>query len=128
MTYHTFYTLVLSTVCLLGLSACDSVKESARYYSSHPDMKKGFQKLDHKGAVVEEYHVPPPTADKPAPAMCEFARYKGQPVDAVVAELKQLDVPFRVLPPGSMRTMDHVPDRINLETDGNGIITRIFCG
>lgn len=38
------------------------------------------------------------------------------------------DRPVRILPPGSIMTMDHRPDRLNVETDDAGIITRIWCG
>jgi len=36
--------------------------------------------------------------------------------------------PLRIIPPGTAVTMDHRPDRLNVETDAAGIITRIFCG
>ena len=34
----------------------------------------------------------------------------------------------RILPPGSMVTMDHRPDRLNIEHDAGGVITRVWCG
>ncbi|MGX0974607.1 hypothetical protein ACSSVY_000303 [Roseovarius sp. MBR-51] len=34
----------------------------------------------------------------------------------------------RILPPGAMMTMDHRPDRLNVEHDADGVITRIWCG
>ena len=34
----------------------------------------------------------------------------------------------RIIPPGTAVTMDHRPDRLNVETDDNGVITRIYCG
>lgn len=34
----------------------------------------------------------------------------------------------RVLPPNSIATMDYNPARLNIETDANGIITRVSCG
>ena len=36
--------------------------------------------------------------------------------------------PLRILPPGSMMTMDHRPNRLNVELDQNSDITRIWCG
>ena len=50
----------------------------------------------------------------------------GQPVEAYdfAAEGK----PLRILPPGSMMTMDHRPDRLNVDLDEEGVITRIWCG
>lgn len=35
---------------------------------------------------------------------------------------------YRVIRPGDMVTMDHVPPRLNIELDANGVITRIHCG
>jgi hypothetical protein len=43
-------------------------------------------------------------------------------------EDKSFDAPVRIIPPGSAVTMDHRPDRLNVETDDAGIITRIYCG
>ena len=34
----------------------------------------------------------------------------------------------RIIPPGTAVTMDHRPGRLNVETDGGGVITRIYCG
>ncbi|ARE83818.1 putative secreted protein [Roseovarius sp. TM1035] len=34
----------------------------------------------------------------------------------------------RILPPGAMVTMDYRPDRLNVEHDADGVITRIACG
>ena len=36
--------------------------------------------------------------------------------------------PVRVIGPNQAVTMDFNPERINLETDAVGIITRVFCG
>lgn len=34
----------------------------------------------------------------------------------------------RIIPPGTAVTMDHRPDRLNVETDADGVITRVYCG
>ena len=34
----------------------------------------------------------------------------------------------RIIPPGTAVTLDYRPDRLNVETDAKGIITRIACG
>ncbi|WP_421749836.1 I78 family peptidase inhibitor [Cognatishimia sp.] len=34
----------------------------------------------------------------------------------------------RILKPGMMMTMDHIPTRLNLITDDDGVITRWHCG
>lgn len=57
---------------------------------------------------------------------CDFSEWIGRTVDENI--LKGLGRPYRVLPPGSAMTMDHSPERINLDLDENGIITRVWCG
>ena len=34
----------------------------------------------------------------------------------------------RFIPPGTAVTMDYIPDRLNLEVDSYGFITRVYCG
>ena len=34
----------------------------------------------------------------------------------------------RIIPPGTAVTMDFRDDRLNVETDEDGVITRIYCG
>ena len=34
----------------------------------------------------------------------------------------------RVLPPGSLYTQDYIPQRLNVDVDGGGTITRLWCG
>lgn len=34
----------------------------------------------------------------------------------------------RIIPPGTAVTMDYRSDRLNVETDEGGTITRIYCG
>jgi hypothetical protein len=60
------------------------------------------------------------------PAACDFAAWIGKPVDE--SAVKATGRPYRILPPGAMMTMDHSPDRINVETDDAGIVVRVFCG
>lgn len=36
--------------------------------------------------------------------------------------------PVRILPPGAMMTMDYRVDRLNVELDSDGQITRLWCG
>ena len=40
----------------------------------------------------------------------------------------QLAQTVRILPPNAIATMDYNPARLNIETDANGIITRVSCG
>ncbi|QLQ19452.1 MAG: hypothetical protein HZT43_13565 [Exiguobacterium profundum] len=50
----------------------------------------------------------------------------GTPISLV--NTSQLAKTVRVLPPSGMATMDYNPARLNIETDANGIITRVSCG
>lgn len=50
----------------------------------------------------------------------------GNPQSAL--ESAEITGPTRILPPGSMMTMDHRPDRLNVDLDDAGRITRIWCG
>jgi hypothetical protein len=34
----------------------------------------------------------------------------------------------RILSPNSPMTMDHSPERLNIDTDALGMITRLWCG
>ncbi|MEB8387177.1 I78 family peptidase inhibitor [Rhodobacteraceae bacterium KMM 6894] len=36
--------------------------------------------------------------------------------------------PHRIIPPNSAVTMDHRPDRLNVDLDEQGVITRLWCG
>ena len=55
-----------------------------------------------------------------------LAHLVGQPADSF--DFGTLDVDVRILPPGSMMTMDHRPDRLNVDLDDAGVITRLWCG
>lgn len=48
--------------------------------------------------------------------------------DAAAFDFAALDVPVRIIPPGTAVTMDYSPDRLNVETDEAGLILRIRCG
>lgn len=50
----------------------------------------------------------------------------GEPRGAL--EGQDIDAPSRILPPGSAMTMDHRRDRLNVELDEAGRITRVWCG
>jgi hypothetical protein len=36
--------------------------------------------------------------------------------------------PYRILPPNSMTTMDHIANRINVYIDGRGMVIKVRCG
>jgi hypothetical protein len=50
----------------------------------------------------------------------------GQPQAAL--EDETITAPTRILPPGAMRTMDHRPERLNVDIDDSGTILRLWCG
>ncbi|WP_135502226.1 I78 family peptidase inhibitor [Roseovarius aestuariivivens] len=50
----------------------------------------------------------------------------GAPVSEFDADA--WDGPVRILPPDSAMTMDHRPDRLNIDKDGTGTVTRVWCG
>lgn len=56
----------------------------------------------------------------------ELAHLVGDPVESY--DFKALDQDVRILPPGSVMTMDHRPDRLNVDVDGEDRITRLWCG
>ena len=50
----------------------------------------------------------------------------GQP--RRVLETMKFGVPVRVIEPGMAVTMDYSPNRLNIELDDEGTITRVTCG
>ncbi len=81
-------------------------------------------------AVTEEEiptsDVPPPSREVFVTPECEFEEWVGKNVDE--EGVKATGRKYRILKPGSMMTMDHNPQRINVEHDDNGIVTRVWCG
>lgn len=60
---------------------------------------------------------------------CGAARlsaFVGQPVVEVAAI--ETPGPVRILEPDSVMTHDFVPDRLNIFTDEDGIVTQLTCG
>ena len=68
------------------------------------------------------------TSNSDAADLCNASAYQhlvGSPAnEADFAEAHSL----RITSPGMAVTMDYRPDRLNVETDDTGIITRIRCG
>ncbi|EPX79642.1 I78 family peptidase inhibitor [Salipiger mucosus] len=93
---------ILPTVLLLA--ACQPV-ESGETRSKDTDMKKD----------------PAQTACQPE----RFEQYIGQPADTI--EVPE-GTPYRVTAPGTVITMEHLPQRVNFQTDEDGIVLRITCG
>lgn len=70
-----------------------------------------------------------PVKKMPSETSCgaqELQHLVGGPVDAF--DFEALNKPLRVLPAGSVMTMDHRPDRLNVTLDEGRQIIRIWCG
>ncbi len=79
----------------------------------------------------------PPPASTPRPDMSEacgreaFSSHIGKVAsEALLGEIAAArgDKPVRVLGPGSVMTMDYRPDRLNILTDKDNVITGLRCG
>jgi len=79
---------------------------------------------------VQEQTVAPQDPAQIAGAACEAMQdMSGVAMsEPLAARLRDMPVPVRILPPNSMRTMDHNPQRINIDIDENNVITRVWCG
>lgn len=69
--------------------------------------------------------VPPPSREVFVDSACDFEDWIGKPLDEAV--IKETGRPYRILKPDDMMTMDHNPERINIEHDG-GKVVRVWCG
>lgn len=60
---------------------------------------------------------------------CHFKNWVGQkPNETMKARLKAENRPSRILTPGAAYTKDFNPERVNLELNGKGSISRVWCG
>ncbi|ODV88646.1 hypothetical protein CANCADRAFT_126930 [Tortispora caseinolytica NRRL Y-17796] len=48
--------------------------------------------------------------------------------DKDIVSTEQLPNPHRVLPPGALATRDLIPNRLNVSTDSESIITSVYYG
>ena len=76
-------------------------------------------------AACQAGGAPPPDMTAPCGATAH-QHLVGEPQSAL--DHQQINARTRILPPGSVMTMDHRPDRMNVELDAAGRITRIWCG
>lgn len=67
-----------------------------------------------------------PATDDPCGAG-ELAALIGAPVPDALEDLP-VPGPVRVIRPGQRITMDHIPQRLNIELDADGIVTGLRCG
>jgi hypothetical protein len=76
-------------------------------------------------AACKTVETPPP--DRAETCGAEALQHLvGQPQAAL--EDETITAPTRILPPGAMRTMDHRPERLNVDIDDSGTILRLWCG
>ncbi|WP_232491954.1 I78 family peptidase inhibitor [Novosphingobium kaempferiae] len=90
-------------------------------------------------AACSSQTPPPASTPEPAPeasaepTSCgaeQFASYVGQKgTDDVIAAIqaKRGDQPIRVIKPGMAVTMDYRAERLNVDLDDSGTITRFYC-
>ena len=76
-------------------------------------------------AACKPAESPPPDRSESCGAEA-LQHLVGQPQAAL--EDETISAPTRILPPGAMRTMDHRPDRLNVDLDDTGTIQRLWCG
>lgn len=75
-------------------------------------------------APMEADHLMPPAHQE-----CAFQDMVGLKADTAVFEkLRAAHKVYRVLKKDSVMTMDHSPDRINLNVDDHDVITAVTCG
>ncbi|MEM6480525.1 MAG: I78 family peptidase inhibitor [Pseudomonadota bacterium] len=56
----------------------------------------------------------------------DFQPLVGQPADSVNTVVS--DQPVRIITPGSIVTNEYNPQRVNVDVDGNNVITNVRCG
>ena len=66
--------------------------------------------------------------DLPRPDTCNASGYAPLLGTNIAAVTLPGDLLHRVIMPGMAVTMDFREDRLNIETDDKGVITRIYCG
>lgn len=73
--------------------------------------------------------LPEPVSEPPLEGTCGAEGLQGlvgQPASTL--DTMRFANPLRVIGPDDMVTMDFRPDRLNIETDAAGRITRVRCG
>lgn len=81
--------------------------------------------VDPDGPAISE-PAAQPGEDTASCAPGVLTRLVGQPESAL--DVVDLNENTRVLHPGTAATTDHRPDRINIDIDARGIISRVWCG
>ena len=88
----------------------------------------GKSLVDIEPAAGEEIHPETKEHAMPAPITdCGvYDAWIGKPVDEALVEATGKI--YRILPPGSLMTMDYNPERINVHLNEDGIVIDIKCG
>ena len=74
---------------------------------------------------------PPMPAGSDTCGVTPLQKHVGEPLDVTLMQFFESAVPshrVRVLKPDTAMTEDMVPERANIKTDNNNIITAITCG
>ena len=82
--------------------------------------------LPSSGCAMRAQEGPAPASSESAVSNCEFSQWIGKPVKEIPVRITGR--PYRILPPNSMMTMDHIPNRINVYIDGRGMVIKVRCG
>lgn len=96
--------VLLPALAALAVSACTATVTGPLPSASLPGYEPG---ADSCGAQARDYLI-------------------GQHIGQI--DLESLARTVRPIRPGQPVTMDHRPDRVNLDLDGDGVIVRIWCG
>ncbi|QYX56176.1 hypothetical protein K1T73_14070 [Roseovarius sp. SCSIO 43702] len=90
--------VLLAGAALMALSACQTGEDDSDATGPEQDACGASQYADRIGTDHEQYDFTAP------------------------------DRPLRIIPPDSAVTLDHRPERLNVDIDEDGKITRIWCG
>lgn len=82
------------------------------------------QSPDHDIPTYDEAQTEPWMA---TPTCETYPEWMGQHIDTINLSILG-NRPHRILKPGSMATMDYLPDRLNIHTTEDGIIVTQDCG
>ena len=66
--------------------------------------------------------------DTNEPVECNFSEWVGQSASQAEASAKATGRAYRMIAPGTPVTMDYRADRINIELNDAGTVTKVTCG
>ncbi|MGH1577377.1 I78 family peptidase inhibitor [Planktotalea sp.] len=69
-----------------------------------------------------------PAKEASTPDTCPKSQFSGIIGTDVNAAVLPLTLTYRVIYPGDVVTMDHAPERLNIDVDDNGIVSGLRCG